>query len=239
MSGDPPFKSMSEFLTFGRIKHCDYALPPDGSEHAFDPEAKDLIQQILNLDPAERITTQQIRAHSFLSFVDWTTLWTDPAPAPGSGTRKPPPPPPNMSNVFDSDGDDEDFVGVGNQARDPEEEEEEDGPLALPQDATAVKPPKVEKEDPELQRVRRMCGNSNANEAKSAEKPADSVEQVKASPSTCPVVQEEAGEDDSASQEDDVVPLDLGPTSVPLHHVLWRKNRLRGSEPSWLPHHRC
>ncbi|KAG9018592.1 pkb-activating kinase-like protein [Tulasnella sp. 427] len=227
ISGDPPFKSMSEFLTFERIKHCDYAFPPDGSEHAFDPEAKDLIQQIFNLDPAERITTQQIRAHPFLSTVDWTTLWTDPAPAPASGTRKPPPPPPKMSDVFDSDDDDDDvnamwnkFVGVGNQASDSEEEEEEDGPLAPPRDATAANPPKEEKEDPELQRVRRMYGNLNATDAKPVEKPVDSVEKVEAGPSTCPVVQEETSEDDSTSKEDNVAPLELGTAPAPLHHVL-------------------
>ncbi|KAG8903858.1 pkb-activating kinase-like protein, partial [Tulasnella sp. 417] len=46
IAGDPPFKSMSEYLTFEKIKKCDYAFPPDDSEHAFDPEAKDLVQKI-------------------------------------------------------------------------------------------------------------------------------------------------------------------------------------------------
>ncbi|KIO22251.1 hypothetical protein M407DRAFT_79414, partial [Tulasnella calospora MUT 4182] len=103
IAGDPPFKSMSEYLTFEKIKKCDYAFPPDDSEHAFDSEAKDLVQKIFNLDPADRITTQQIRAHPFLASINWATLWTDAAPLPISGTRGPPPPPPRMSDVFDDD----------------------------------------------------------------------------------------------------------------------------------------
>lgn len=215
IAGDPPFKSMSEYLTFEKIKKCDYAFPPDDSEHAFDSEAKDLVQKIFNLDPADRITTQQIRAHPFLASINWATLWTDAAPLPISGTRGPPPPPPRMSDVFDDDDDDDDDVGamwdkfVGTRASD-SEDEEDDGPLAPPKNTVNL--PKTEKEDPELQRVIRMYGNLNPS-AKPNE-----VEKTKSSPSTCPVVQEE-GEDESGKDEP-LAPLDLGPSSAPLHHVL-------------------
>ncbi|KAG9046478.1 pkb-activating kinase-like protein [Tulasnella sp. UAMH 9824] len=213
IAGDPPFKSMSEYLTFEKIKKCDYVFPPDDSEHAFDPEAKDLVQKIFNLDPAERITTQQIRTHPFLSSVTWATLWTEPAPLPISGTRGPPPPPPRMSDVFDDDDDDDDVGAmwdkfVGTRASD-SEDEEDDGPLAPPKDN--VNPPKTEKEDPELQRVIRMYGNLNPSTKPSEEK-------AKASPSTCPVVVEER--EDESPKDEAVAPLDLGPTSTPSHHVL-------------------
>ncbi len=44
--GDAPFKSMSEYLTFEKIKTCDYTFPEDDGPQAFDPEAKDLIEKI-------------------------------------------------------------------------------------------------------------------------------------------------------------------------------------------------
>lgn len=47
IAGDAPFKSMSEYLTFEKIKKCDYKFPPDDSPEAFDPVAKDLVQKIL------------------------------------------------------------------------------------------------------------------------------------------------------------------------------------------------
>ncbi|KAG8973608.1 hypothetical protein FRC05_008544 [Tulasnella sp. 425] len=119
-------------------------------------------------------------ADSFISSINWATLWTDPAPIPESGTRKTPPPPPRMSDVFDGDAGDEADV--------------------------------VEKEDPELQRVIQMYGGLSPSP-----KPSE-VKKSQASPSMCPVVQEE-GEDDS-SKDEPLAPFGFGTQFGPLHHVL-------------------
>lgn len=54
-----------------------------------DPDAKALIDQILNLDPAERPSPSDIKAHPFFATCDWSTLWTCPAPTITSGLTKP------------------------------------------------------------------------------------------------------------------------------------------------------
>lgn len=54
-----------------------------------DPDAKALIDQILNLDPAERPSPSDIKAHPFFGTCDWSTLWTCPAPNITPGLTKP------------------------------------------------------------------------------------------------------------------------------------------------------
>lgn len=46
ISGDAPFKSMSEYLTFEKIKTGSYTFPPNDSPEAFEAQAQDLIRHI-------------------------------------------------------------------------------------------------------------------------------------------------------------------------------------------------
>ena len=50
ITGRPPFKAASEYLTFQKVAAAEYTLPEDVPE-----DARDLINQLLNLEPANRL----------------------------------------------------------------------------------------------------------------------------------------------------------------------------------------
>ncbi|KAI7842103.1 hypothetical protein COHA_004297 [Chlorella ohadii] len=78
LAGRPPFKSLSEYLTFQKIVEADYELPEGLSE-----PAADLIRRLLQVDPAQRIGAEdlgELQAHPFFDGIDWASLRSQMAP---------------------------------------------------------------------------------------------------------------------------------------------------------------
>ncbi|CAM6126751.1 unnamed protein product [Calypogeia fissa] len=75
LDGRPPFKAASEYLTFQKVMSRDFIMPQQ-----FHPEAKDLIDKLLNLVPEKRPDFATVKKHPFFSGVTWSDLWTSPAP---------------------------------------------------------------------------------------------------------------------------------------------------------------
>ena len=82
LTGKFPFQAPNEYLTFQQIINCRYEFPEEG----IDPEAKDLIQKLLKLDPKDRIGSEQsggydvLKSHPFFDGVDWDNITTTTAP---------------------------------------------------------------------------------------------------------------------------------------------------------------
>ncbi|KAI9630530.1 hypothetical protein KEM48_013851 [Puccinia striiformis f. sp. tritici PST-130] len=77
LTGLPPFRSRSEYLTFQKITNLEYEFPSN-----FPVDAQDLISRLLVLDPNLRIGArmedggiEEIKRHSFFSMIDWINLW--------------------------------------------------------------------------------------------------------------------------------------------------------------------
>lgn len=74
-AGRPPFKAPSEYLIFQMIQSRDFIYPNN-----FPDVAKDLIDQLLELDPDKRIGNrepggyEELKAHSFFDGIDWHNL---------------------------------------------------------------------------------------------------------------------------------------------------------------------
>ncbi|KAK3116675.1 serine/threonine protein kinase [Teratosphaeriaceae sp. CCFEE 6253] len=76
LAGRPPFKAANEYLTFQKILALDYSFP-DG----FPEVARDLIERLLVLEPANRLPVEHIRDHRFFEGVQWGKgLWRQKAP---------------------------------------------------------------------------------------------------------------------------------------------------------------
>ncbi|CAG8525417.1 17377_t:CDS:2 [Acaulospora colombiana] len=58
-----------------KIQECDYSFPDD-----FDPVIRTLVERCLVNNPTVRITSGELRDHSFFSSVDWDTLWKQTPP---------------------------------------------------------------------------------------------------------------------------------------------------------------
>ncbi|KAL6493761.1 3-phosphoinositide-dependent protein kinase 2 [Orobanche gracilis] len=74
LSGTSPFKDASEWLIFQRIVARDIRFP-----NYFSVEARDLIDQLLDIDPSRRPGTgtggyASIKSHPFFKGIDWATL---------------------------------------------------------------------------------------------------------------------------------------------------------------------
>lgn len=106
--GRPPFKCATEYLTFQKVMARDFKLPD-----YLSPEAKDLIDRLLDLDPNKRPGAGPdgyvaLKAHPFFQGIEWSQLWKLPAP--------PVVPPPasesleDRSTVDDDDDDDDDAL---------------------------------------------------------------------------------------------------------------------------------
>ncbi|KAI6044654.1 kinase-like domain-containing protein [Pisolithus marmoratus] len=92
IAGRFAFHGLSEYLTWQKIKALDYTFP-----EGFDEQAKDFVQQLLILDPTQRlgagaegspISRIALRSHPFLASVKWETLWSDPVPPLEAGLVK-------------------------------------------------------------------------------------------------------------------------------------------------------
>lgn len=76
LAGRPPFKAGNEYQTFQKIVNLEYSFP-DG----FPPAARDLVQKLLVLDPAERLPIPGIKSHPFFNGVQWGKgLWKQKPP---------------------------------------------------------------------------------------------------------------------------------------------------------------
>lgn len=75
LEGRPPFQAASEYLCFEKVLRRDCVMP----DH-FSPEAKDIINHLLELDPVERLGDADIRKHPFFRSVQWGALRDSSAP---------------------------------------------------------------------------------------------------------------------------------------------------------------
>ena len=76
LAGRPPFKAANEYLTFQKIIHLDYTFP-----EGFPEVARDLVERLLVLEPANRLPVEHIRNHQFFDGIQWGKgLWRMKAP---------------------------------------------------------------------------------------------------------------------------------------------------------------
>ena len=76
LAGRPPFKAGNEYLTFQKIVALEYQFPK-----GFPQVAKDLVERLLVLDPASRLSIEHIKNHEFFDGVNWGRgLWRQSAP---------------------------------------------------------------------------------------------------------------------------------------------------------------
>lgn len=76
IAGRPPFKAANEYLTFQKILGLEYTFP-DG----FPEVARDLVERLLVLEPANRLPVEHIRNHRFFEGTTWgKSLWRQKAP---------------------------------------------------------------------------------------------------------------------------------------------------------------
>lgn len=78
IAGKPPFKATNEYLTFQKITKLQYAFSA-----GFPLVLRDLIKQVLVLQPSRRATISQIQKHHFfhdINFDDSDAIWNTPVP---------------------------------------------------------------------------------------------------------------------------------------------------------------
>ncbi|CAD6567911.1 MAG: pkb-activating kinase-like protein [Alectoria sarmentosa] len=76
LAGRPPFKAGNEYLTFQKIVALEYQFPT-----GFPEVAKDLVERLLVLNPASRLSIEHIKNHEFFDGVNWGRgLWRQKAP---------------------------------------------------------------------------------------------------------------------------------------------------------------
>ncbi|EMR11042.1 hypothetical protein PNEG_00639 [Pneumocystis murina B123] len=69
--GRPPFKASNEYQTFQKIINLKYQFPPN-----FPPNARDLCEKILILDPLKRLSINELKSHAFFDGMPWgKVLW--------------------------------------------------------------------------------------------------------------------------------------------------------------------
>ncbi|KAJ2083769.1 3-phosphoinositide dependent protein kinase-1 [Coemansia sp. RSA 988] len=75
LTGRPPFKGSNEYQTFQKVLKLDYTLPS-----TMPPQARDLVERILVLDPEKRLGATQcggieaLKAHPFFHDFEWQDL---------------------------------------------------------------------------------------------------------------------------------------------------------------------
>uniref|UniRef100_A0A8C7L5G4 3-phosphoinositide-dependent protein kinase 1 n=1 Tax=Oncorhynchus kisutch TaxID=8019 RepID=A0A8C7L5G4_ONCKI len=75
VAGLPPFRAGNEYLIFQKIIKLEYEFP-----EKFFPKAKDLVEQLLSLDPSKRIGCEDmggyepLRGHPFFETISWGDL---------------------------------------------------------------------------------------------------------------------------------------------------------------------
>lgn len=76
LAGRPPFKAGNEYQTFQKIVALDYDFPM-----GFPVVARDLVERLLILDPANRLPIDQVKNHPFFEGISWgSDLWRRKAP---------------------------------------------------------------------------------------------------------------------------------------------------------------
>ena len=76
LAGRPPFKAANEYLTFQKILGLDYSFP-----EGFPSLARDLVERLLVLEPANRLPVEHIKNHEFFAGVQWGKgLWKQKVP---------------------------------------------------------------------------------------------------------------------------------------------------------------
>jgi len=76
LTGRPPFKGATEYLTFEKILALDYTFPA-----GFPPIARDLVERLLVSDPAIRLGVDHVKNHEFFDGITWGIgLWKQKAP---------------------------------------------------------------------------------------------------------------------------------------------------------------
>lgn len=75
LAGRPPFKAANEYLTFQKIVALEFEFP-----RGFPEVARDLVERLLVLDPARRLTIEHIKNHEFFDGIKWGKgLWSQKA----------------------------------------------------------------------------------------------------------------------------------------------------------------
>uniref|UniRef100_A0A8C7XZW6 3-phosphoinositide-dependent protein kinase 1 n=1 Tax=Oryzias sinensis TaxID=183150 RepID=A0A8C7XZW6_9TELE len=75
VAGLPPFRAGNEYLIFQKIIKLEYEFP-----EKFFPKAKDLVEQLLSLDPSKRIGCEEmggyepLKQHPFFDTISWCDL---------------------------------------------------------------------------------------------------------------------------------------------------------------------
>ncbi|XP_070782855.1 3-phosphoinositide-dependent protein kinase 1 isoform X2 [Enoplosus armatus] len=75
VAGLPPFRAGNEYLIFQKIIKLEYEFP-----EKFFPKAKDLVKQLLSLDPSKRIGCEEmggydpLKQHPFFDTISWSDL---------------------------------------------------------------------------------------------------------------------------------------------------------------------
>jgi serine/threonine protein kinase len=76
LAGRPPFKAANEYQTFQKIVNLEYDFP-----HSFPDQGRDLVEKLLVLDPAQRLTIREIKRHPFFEGQEWgRALWKQKPP---------------------------------------------------------------------------------------------------------------------------------------------------------------
>ena len=80
LAGRPPFKGVNEYQTFQKILKLDFSFP-----EGFPAAAQALIEQLLVLDPAERLgakpgDVEKMRGSEFFAGEDFSSIWDRDAP---------------------------------------------------------------------------------------------------------------------------------------------------------------
>src|SRR5204863_8866115 len=71
LAGRPPFKASNEYQTFQKIVNLQYDFPP-----GFPEKARDLVEKLLVLDLAQRLTIREIKRHPLFEGQEWgPALW--------------------------------------------------------------------------------------------------------------------------------------------------------------------
>ncbi|KAJ7019804.1 kinase-like domain-containing protein [Mycena alexandri] len=92
ISGRFAFSSLSDYLTWQKVKKVEYEFPS-----GFDEQAKGLVQNLLVHDALKRLGAgppgtpndpNALKSHAFFAPIVWTSLWTDPAPPLEAGLVK-------------------------------------------------------------------------------------------------------------------------------------------------------
>ncbi|KAJ1857594.1 3-phosphoinositide dependent protein kinase-1 [Coemansia sp. RSA 1822] len=92
LTGRPPFKGSNEYQTFQKVLKLDYTFPPN-----MPPQARDLVERILALDPEKRLGAthrggfKELKEHPFFHGFEWQGIGTRTPPSmEGSPSSEPP-----------------------------------------------------------------------------------------------------------------------------------------------------